>query len=229
MTEPVLRLDQVSKIFRTREIETHALNRVNFAVQRGEYVAISGPSGCGKSTLLAIAGVLDEATSGIVEVAQQRVENLSYAQRSEVRSHHIGYVFQAFHLLAELTAVENVRLALDYRRDMSHRDACQRAADILVEVGLGSRANHFPHQLSGGQQQRVAIARALASRPTLLLADEPTGNLDSASGTEIMDLLDKAHSSGTTICLVTHDHALAARADRRVKMLDGEIVEDVRR
>jgi putative ABC transport system ATP-binding protein len=221
---PLIRMRGITKVFYTEEVETHALAEVNVEITRGEYVAISGPSGCGKTTLLSILGLLDTANSGEYLLAGESVATLGPADRARVRNRQIGFIFQAFNLIGDLTVSENVELPLAYR-DMGAAERKQRVADALERVGMSHRAKHFPAQLSGGQQQRVAVARAVAGDPALLLADEPTGNLDSANGAAVMELLRDLSRNGATICMVTHDHRYAEHADRTVNLFDGRIVD----
>lgn len=220
---PLIHLSAVSKAFLTDDIQTNALSEVDFQVATGEFVSISGPSGCGKSTLLSILGMLDTVSSGQYLFNGLRTEELNEAARAELRSRSIGFVFQSFNLLGDMTILDNVQLPLRYRHDISRRDRERRAVDVLEKVGMGHRMKHFPAQLSGGQQQRVAVARALVGAPSVLLADEPTGNLDSANGDSVMQLLSDLHASGATICMVTHDTRYSTVAERQVVMLDGRI------
>jgi putative ABC transport system ATP-binding protein len=221
----MIRLEKVSKLYRTERIETTALDNVNFAVEKGELVSIMGPSGCGKSTLLNLMGLLDEPTSGRVEIDGRTADNLSDREMARLRNERIGFVFQQFHLISDLSVLDNVEIPLLYRR-MSGRERRKAALAALDRVGLSSRTRHFPSQLSGGQQQRVAIARAVVGRPKVLLADEPTGNLDSQMGDEIMDILESLNrEEGTTIVMVTHDPRLAERTHRTVRLFDGRQVQ----
>lgn len=226
MTKPIINLRNVKKIFLTDEVETHALNDISFAVIEGEYVSIEGPSGCGKSTLLSLLGLLDVITDGLHELAGHQVQGISKNERARIRNREIGFVFQSFNLISDLTVEENVELPLTYRNELSKKQRQEMVKSALTKVDLDHRARHFPSQLSGGQQQRVAIARAIAGNPKIILADEPTGNLDSKNAESVMDLLDKLHSDGATICMVTHDPRSAARAKRKVEMFDGRIVDD---
>jgi putative ABC transport system ATP-binding protein len=221
--DSVIRLKKLQKVFLTDEVETHALADINLEVNRGDYVCIAGPSGCGKSTLLSILGLLEPPSDGEYTMNGRAVANLSFAERARIRNREIGFVFQSFNLIGDLTVFENVELPLKYR-GLSYRERKERSIEALEKVDIAHRANHYPVQLSGGQQQRVAIARALAGRPSILLADEPTGNLDSANGDAVMELLGKLHTEGTTICMVTHDERFAQLAERRVTMLDGRVV-----
>ncbi len=221
----LLRLNGVTKVFSTDEMETHALAGIHLEIRQGEYVSISGPSGCGKSTLLAILGLLDSPTGGNYELKGERVENLKLSERARIRNREIGFIFQAFNLIGDLNVYENVELPLTYRgMPSSERRKCVQ--DALERVGMSHRIKHYPAQLSGGQQQRVAVARALAGRPAILLADEPTGNLDSANGEAVMELLRELHGEGATICMVTHDPRYARMAERGVTLFDGRIVEE---
>jgi putative ABC transport system ATP-binding protein len=220
----LIALDGVSKTFYTDEVETHALSNIHLAIKAGEYVAIAGPSGCGKSTLLAILGLLDSPSNGTYLLKGQPVEGLTLAERARVRNREIGFIFQAFNLIGDLTVYQNVELPLTYR-NMPVADRKKRAQEALERVGMSHRMRHFPSQLSGGQQQRVAVARALAGSPSILLADEPTGNLDSTNGEAVMALLQELHRGGATICMVTHDVRYAKHADRSVHLLDGRVTE----
>jgi putative ABC transport system ATP-binding protein len=219
----LIKLDRVSKTFYTDEVETHALSEIHLEIKPGEYVAIAGPSGCGKSTLLAILGLLDSPSSGAYVLKGQPVETLTLAERARVRNREIGFIFQAFNLIGDLTVYQNVELPLTYR-NMASSERKKRAQEALERVGMSHRMKHFPSQLSGGQQQRVAVARALAGSPSILLADEPTGNLDSANGEAVMALLQELHRGGATICMVTHDPHYAHCAERTFNLLDGRIV-----
>jgi putative ABC transport system ATP-binding protein len=218
--QSLIHLQSVSKVFVTDELETHALEDIQLDIQKGEYVAISGPSGCGKSTLLAILGLLDTPSQGDYVLNGKAASGLNIAERARIRNREIGFIFQAFNLIGDLTVYENVELPLTYR-GMSSAD---RKQDALEKVGMSHRTKHYPSQLSGGQQQRVAVARALAGSPSVLLADEPTGNLDSHNGKQVMELLSDLHKNGATICMVTHDPNYAHMADRTVHMFDGKIV-----
>lgn len=222
----LIRLEGISKVFYTDELETHALDDVHLEIRDGEYVSIAGPSGSGKTTLLSILGLLDTPSSGEYMLAGQQVANLSPADRARVRNRQIGFIFQAFNLIGDLTVFENVELPLTYR-GMTAEERKERVHRSLEQVGLGARANHYPSQLSGGQQQRVAVARAVAGDPAILLADEPTGNLDSQNSESVMNLLKDLHQGGATICMVTHDARYAHQADRTVDLFDGRIVEGV--
>jgi putative ABC transport system ATP-binding protein len=220
---PLIQLQGIRKIFYTEEVETHALSDVDLQIRRGEYVSIAGPSGGGKTTLLSILGLLDAPSEGEYLLDGESVATLSASERAHVRNRQIGFVFQAFNLIGDLTVHENVELPLTYR-GMSAAERKRRVTEALEEVGMSSRAKHYPPQLSGGQQQRVAVARAVAGDPAILLADEPTGNLDSSNGEAVMDLLQELHQNGATICMVTHDPRYAAYADRSVELLDGRVL-----
>jgi len=227
MDPAIIELEGVGKVFFTDEIETHALCDVHLSVRPGEFVSIAGPSGCGKTTLLSILGLLDFATVGEYRLAGRPVSHLDASERSRTRNRHLGFIFQAFNLIGDLTVRENVELPMTYR-PMSASERRRRAMDALDRVGMAHRVNHFPAQLSGGQQQRVAVARAVAGSPLVLLADEPTGNLDSVNGEAVMELLKELHRAGSTICMVTHDPRYAAYANRRVHLFDGRITEEER-
>ena len=221
---PVIQLEGITKIFATDEVETHALSNVNVAIPRGEYVAIAGPSGCGKSTLLSILGLLDSPTHGSYALNSRPVATLKTSERARVRNREIGFIFQSFNLIGDLTVFENVELPLTYR-GMRPAERRKRVGEALERVGMAHRAKHVPSQLSGGQQQRVAVARAVAGEPVILLADEPTGNLDSKSGEAVMNLLHELHQNGATICMVTHDPRYARHAERTIHLFDGKIVD----
>jgi putative ABC transport system ATP-binding protein len=223
--ETLIQLDGVSKIFFTDELETHALASIDLQIKKGEYLAIAGPSGCGKSTLLAILGLLDSPTEGNYSLNGQPVASLKLSDRSRIRNREIGFIFQAFNLIGDLTVYENVELPLTYR-GMGSAERKEKVQSAMDRVGMAHRAKHYPAQLSGGQQQRVAVARALVGDPMILLADEPTGNLDSKNGDSVMDLLRDIHSSGATICMVTHDPRYANHAERTVHLFDGKIVNE---
>jgi putative ABC transport system ATP-binding protein len=223
--QTLIHLEAVSKVFVTDELETHALEDIQLDIQKGEYVSISGPSGCGKSTLLAILGLLDTPTQGNYVLNGKPASGLNIAERARIRNREIGFIFQAFNLIGDLTVYENVELPLTYR-GMSSADRKKAVHDALERVGMSHRLKHYPSQLSGGQQQRVAVARALAGSPSVLLADEPTGNLDSHNGRQVMELLGELHKNGATICMVTHDPNYAHMADRTVHMFDGKIVTE---
>jgi putative ABC transport system ATP-binding protein len=223
--EALIRLDNVSKVFVTDEVETHALSGIHFHVRKGEYLSIAGPSGCGKSTLLAILGLLDTPSDGVYYLDGKPVTGLKMSERARIRNREIGFIFQAFNLIGDLTVYENVELPLTYR-GMPSSERKKRVQDALERVGMSHRMKHYPSQLSGGQQQRVAVARALSGDPLILLADEPTGNLDSANGEAVMNLLRELHRAGSTICMVTHDPRYAEFADRTIRLFDGRIVEE---
>ncbi len=224
MSEPLIHMKGIRKVFYTDELETHALADVHFEIAKGEYVAIAGPSGCGKTTLLAILGLLDTPSSGDYRISGTPVGQLAPADRARVRNREIGFIFQAFNLIGDLTVWENVELPLTYR-EMDAAERKERVQKALERVGMTHRAKHYPPQLSGGQQQRVAVARAVAGDPAILLADEPTGNLDSKNGEAVMDLLRELHGNGSTICMVTHDARYAQHADRTVQLFDGRVLE----
>jgi putative ABC transport system ATP-binding protein len=224
---PLIRLDAVTKVFLTDEVETHALSGSHLDIRDGEYISIAGPSGCGKSTLLSILGLLDTPSNGSYALKGGEVANLSFADRARIRNREIGFIFQSFNLIGDLTVFENVELPLTYR-GMGAGDRKTLVTQALDRVGMAHRAKHLPSQLSGGQQQRVAVARALAGKPSILLADEPTGNLDSRNGEAVMNLLKELHAGGATICMVTHDERFAQHADRTVHLFDGRVVEDSR-
>ena len=223
---PLVAMNRISRIFHTEEVETHALSGVDFTLERGQYVAISGPSGCGKSTLLSILGLLDSPTSGTYALAGVAVQEIDLRERARIRNREIGFIFQAFNLIGDLTVFDNVELPLTYRSGLSRAERRERVEDALERVGMTARARHFPAQLSGGHQQRVEVARALVGTPSILLADEPTGNLDSRNGDAVMALLQELHAAGATICMVTHDPRYANLAQRRVFMLDGRVVDE---
>jgi putative ABC transport system ATP-binding protein len=223
--QPLIKLDGVTKVFLTDEVETHALASIQVEIGKGEYVAIAGPSGCGKSTLLSILGLLDSPTEGSYSLNGRPVAELAASERARVRNREIGFIFQSFNLIGDLTVFENVELPLTYR-GMRAAERRERANAALERVGMAHRAKHLPSQLSGGQQQRVAVARAVAGEPLILLADEPTGNLDSRSGEAVMGLLRELHQSGATICMVTHDPRYAAHADRSIHLFDGRVVDE---
>ena len=224
-TAPLIHMSDLKKIFYTDEIETHALAGVDLDINKGEYVSIAGPSGCGKSTLLSILGLLDTPTTGEYVMSDSPVQNLSLSERARIRNREVGFIFQSFNLIGDLTVYENVELPLTYR-GMSSGERRRRVTDALERVGMAHRAKHLPSQLSGGQQQRVAVARAVAGQPSILLADEPTGNLDSTNGEAVMELLSELHRDGATICMVTHDSRYAHHADRIVHLFDGQIVKE---
>ena len=222
---PLIKLEGIKKIFFTDEVETHALADIHLEVKEGEYLAIAGPSGCGKTTLLSILGLLDTPTDGTYLLDGQPVSGLSAADRARVRNRQIGFIFQAFNLIGDLTVYENVELPLTYR-GMDGAERRRRVTEALERVGMSHRMKHYPSQLSGGQQQRVAVARAVAGQPLILLADEPTGNLDSTNGEAVMELLRELHRGGATICMVTHDARYAQHAERAIHLFDGRVVEE---
>jgi putative ABC transport system ATP-binding protein len=222
--DALIKLAGVSKVFLTDEVETHALAGVEMAIGRGEYVSIAGPSGCGKSTLLSILGLLDTPSKGEYTLNSRPVADLPPSERARVRNREIGFIFQSFNLIGDLSVFENVELPLTYR-GMGSSERRQRTTAALERVGMAHRAKHLPSQLSGGQQQRVAVARAVAGEPLILLADEPTGNLDSKSGEAVMDLMKELHSAGATICMVTHDPRYARHAQRSIHLFDGKVIE----
>ncbi|MFW6201893.1 MAG: ABC transporter ATP-binding protein [Gemmatimonadota bacterium] len=221
----LIRLEGVKKIFYTEEVETHALSDIHLDIARGEFVSIAGPSGCGKTTLLSILGLLDTPTEGQYLLDGEPVARLSASDRARIRNQAVGFIFQAFNLIGDLTVYENVELPLTYR-GMPGSERKERVRAALERVGMSHRLNHYPSQLSGGQQQRVAVARAIVGRPKILLADEPTGNLDSGNGEAVMELLNELHDDGATICMVTHDPRYAQFAQRQIHLFDGQIVED---
>ncbi|MDA1080062.1 MAG: ABC transporter ATP-binding protein [Gemmatimonadetes bacterium] len=223
--EVLIKLEGIKKVFYTDEVETHALADIHLDILEGEYVAISGPSGCGKTTLLSILGLLDTPSEGQYTLAGEPVAGLSAADRARVRNRQIGFIFQAFNLIGDLTVYENVELPLTYR-GMSAPERKERVQKALERVEMSHRMKHYPAQLSGGQQQRVAVARAVAGDPAILLADEPTGNLDSQNGEHVMELLGELHKGGATICMVTHDPRYAQHADREIHVFDGKVVDE---
>ena len=222
---PLIRLEGVKKVFSTGRVDTHALDGIDLEIHAGEYVSIAGPSGCGKSTLLSILGLLDTASDGVYQLHDQPVTKLKASQRALVRNREIGFIFQSFNLIGDLTVYENVELPLTYR-GMRPAERKTRILTALERVGMSQRATHLPNQLSGGEQQRVAVARAVAGEPSILLADEPTGNLDSKNGESVMELLRALHQSGATICMVTHDARYASHAERTIYLFDGRVVEE---
>ncbi len=222
----IIELEDLSKVFFTDEVETHALSGIHLTIDAGEYVSISGPSGCGKSTLLSILGLLDSPTTGRYRLNGHGVEQLSQSEQAGIRNREVGFIFQAFNLIGDLTVIENVELPLTYRTGITARQRRERALASLERVDMAHRLNHYPSQLSGGQQQRVAVARALVGEPAILLADEPTGNLDSRNGEQVMLLLNELHAAGATICMVTHDPRYASFAERQIYMYDGQIVDE---
>ena len=225
MGQSLISLDALSKVFYTEEVETHALSNINLGIGSGEFVSIAGPSGCGKTTLLSILGLLDSPTGGKYLLDGEPVENLSASQRAKIRNQAIGFIFQAFNLIGDLTVYENVELPLTYR-GMPGAERKERVQEALERVGMAHRMSHYPSQLSGGQQQRVAVARAIVGKPLILLADEPTGNLDSKNGNAVMELLHELHGDGATICMVTHDPRYAHAAQRAIHLFDGQIVDE---
>ncbi len=230
MTAPsadaLIRMEGIKKIFYTDEVETHALADIHMEIRPGEYVSIAGPSGCGKTTLLSILGLLDTPTDGTYMLSGENVSNLSAADRARIRNRQIGFIFQAFNLIGDLTVYENVELPLTYR-GMATAERRKRVQEALERVGMSHRMKHYPSQLSGGQQQRVAVARAVAGDPAILLADEPTGNLDSTNGEAVMELLRELHRGGATICMVTHDPRYSRHADRQIHLFDGRVVDEM--
>src|SRR3954466_7621344 len=222
----LIHLENVTKVFYTDEVETHALSGIHLDITEGEYIAMAGPSGCGKSTLLSILGLLDSPTDGIYQLNSKPVQGLDFADRARIRNQEIGFIFQSFNLIGDLTVYENVELPLTYRQRMPSADRKTRVMESLERVGMAHRIRHYPSQLSGGQQQRVAVARALAGHPSILLADEPTGNLDSRNGEAVMELLQNLHREGATICMVTHDQRFAKHAQREVHLFDGKVVAE---
>jgi putative ABC transport system ATP-binding protein len=223
--QSLIHLDGVTKVFFTDEVETHALAGIHLEIKSGEYIAIAGPSGCGKSTLLSILGLLDSPTEGRYVLNGKEVADLPLSERARVRNREIGFIFQSFNLIGDLNVYENVELPLTYR-GMKSTERKERVMAALEKVGMAHRAKHLPSQLSGGQQQRVAVARAVAGSPSILLADEPTGNLDSKNGEAVMELLRELHREGATICMVTHDPRYARHADRSIHLFDGRVVEE---
>ena len=223
--KPLIHLKDLEKVFYTEEVETHALSGISLDIQSGEFVSIAGPSGCGKTTLLSILGLLDSPTGGKYLLDGEPVENLSAGQRAKIRNQAIGFIFQAFNLIGDLTVYENVELPLTYR-GMGGSERKERVQAALERVGMAHRMGHYPSQLSGGQQQRVAVARAIVGKPLILLADEPTGNLDSKNGNAVMDLLHELHDEGATICMVTHDPRYADVAERQIHLFDGQVVSE---
>ena len=221
----LIHLEGIKKVFTTDEVETHALSDIHLSIQEGEFISIAGPSGCGKSTLLSILGLLDTPTGGAYTLNGKAVAGLNLSERARIRNHEIGFIFQSFNLIGDLTVFENVELPLVYR-GMSPGERRTRVMEALEEVGMSHRAKHLPNQLSGGQQQRVAVARAVGGRPSILLADEPTGNLDSTNGDAVMELLKTLHQRGSTICMVTHDTRFIHHADRTVHLFDGRVSEE---
>jgi len=225
MADSLIHLEGVTKVFYTEEVETHALSGIHLKIMPGEYVSIAGPSGCGKSTLLSILGLLDTPTDGEYVLNGKKVANLSLSERARIRNREVGFVFQAFNLIGDLTVYENVELPLTYRGTPS-AERKKKVQEALERVGMAHRMKHYPAQLSGGQQQRVAVARAVVGDPSILLADEPTGNLDSSNGEAVMNLLKELHAAGSTVCMVTHDPRYARHAERSIQLFDGRVVEE---
>ena len=223
--EILINVEDLHKVFVTEEVETHALSGVHLKIRKGEYIAIAGPSGCGKSTLLSILGLLDSPTEGNYLLNNSHVADLTASQRARIRNREVGFIFQSFNLIGDLTVYENVELPLTYQK-MPKAKRKERVQTALEKVSMAHRMKHYPAQLSGGQQQRVAVARAIVTEPSILLADEPTGNLDSANGDIVMEMLSDLHKSGATICMVTHDPRYAAHAKRTIHLFDGRVVED---
>jgi putative ABC transport system ATP-binding protein len=221
----LIHVEDLHKVFVTEEVETHALSGIHLDIKKGEYIAIAGPSGCGKSTLLSILGLLDSPTKGSYELNGHAAADLSASQRARIRNREVGFIFQSFNLIGDLTVYENVELPLTYQK-MPKAERKRRVQNALERVSMAHRMKHYPAQLSGGQQQRVAVARAIVTNPSILLADEPTGNLDSANGDIVMDMLHDLHKAGSTICMVTHDPRYASHAKRKVHLFDGKVVEE---
>jgi putative ABC transport system ATP-binding protein len=226
-SDTLIKMEGVKKVFLTDEVETHALEEIHLEIKKGQYISIAGPSGCGKSTLLSILGLLDSPSDGAYLLNGQPVAKLTISERTRIRNREIGFIFQAFHLIGDLTVYENVELPLTYR-GTSAAERKQKVQQALERVGMAHRLRHYPSQLSGGQQQRVAVARALVGDPLILMADEPTGNLDSKNGEAVMELLRDLHRNGATICMVTHDQRYADFAERTIHLFDGRIVEETR-
>jgi len=226
MSNTLIKLENIEKVFYTEDVETHALSKISLTINKGEYVSISGPSGCGKSTLLSLLGLLDTNTGGKYQLAEHDVSNISKQQRAKIRNTEIGFIFQSFNLISDLDVEENVELPLTYRNDLDKKQRKEMVKNALLQVDMAHRSKHFPSQLSGGQQQRVAVARAIAGNPSIILADEPTGNLDSKNAAAVMALLDELHAKGATICMVTHDPRSAEQAHRNIEILDGHVVSD---
>ncbi|HET6840579.1 MAG TPA: ABC transporter ATP-binding protein [Candidatus Angelobacter sp.] len=225
--QTLIKLNNATKVFYTDEVETHALAGIYLDICKGEYVSIAGPSGCGKSTLLSILGLLDSPTDGTYILNDRPVQGLNFSERARIRNQEIGFIFQSFNLIGDLTVYENVELPLTYR-SMPSSERKRRVQESLEKVGMAHRMKHYPAQLSGGQQQRVAVARALAGSPSILLADEPTGNLDSHNGEAVMELLKQLHQEGATICMVTHDTRFTKHAERTIHLFDGKVVEETK-
>ncbi len=226
MNAPLIRVEHLKKIFYSSEVETLALADINLTLFDGEYVAITGPSGCGKTTLLSILGLLDTPTEGSYELSGVNISDLKKSKRAQIRNQHIGFIFQSFNLISDLSVRENVELPLTYQKGVKAKERKQRALEVLEKVDMAHRRDHFTNQLSGGQQQRVAVARALVTNPDFLLADEPTGNLDSKNASRVLELLKKLNQEGTTICMVTHDPRSASAAKRNIRIIDGMVVEN---
>ncbi len=226
MSNTLIKLENIQKVFLTDEVETHALADITLTINKGEYVSISGPSGCGKSTLLSLLGLLDASTEGLYQLAEHNVSNISKKERARIRNMEIGFIFQSFNLISDLDVEENIELPLTYRKDLNKAQRTKMVANALEKVNMSHRAKHYPSQLSGGQQQRIAVARAIAGNPSIILADEPTGNLDSKNAEAVMELLDVLHAEGATICMVTHDPRSAQRAARNIDILDGQVISD---
>ena len=224
----LINLTNIGKTFLTEEIETRALNNIHLTINEGEYVSLSGQSGCGKSTLLSLLGLLDVPTTGQYHLSGKDVSSLNRDQRANIRSQQVGFVFQSFNLISDLTLFENVMLPLTYQKGMSKSEMEKKVSEVLDKVEMNHRKNHFPSQLSGGQQQRAAVARALVNDPKIILADEPTGNLDSVNAESVLTLLDQLHRDGATICMVTHDPESAQRAERNLEMFDGQLIKDIK-
>ncbi len=224
-TQSLLKLEGVQKVFYTDEVETHALDNIHLEIETGEFVSIAGPSGCGKSTLLSILGLLDSPSNGNYWLNGKSVDGLSLSERARIRNREVGFIFQSFNLIGDLSVYENVELPLTYR-GMPAAERKKNVTESLERVGMAHRAKHLPSQLSGGQQQRVAVARAIVGQPLILMADEPTGNLDSKNGDAVMELMRELHQGGATICMVTHDQRFARHADRTIHLFDGTIVEE---
>lgn len=225
-SKPLIKLTNSCKVFYTQELETHALSKINLQILEGEFVSIAGPSGCGKSTLLSILGLLDDCTEGEFHLKGQSVNTLSASEKAKLRNKEMGFVFQSFNLISDLTVEENVALPLTYRKEFSKNEIKERVSNALGKVNMVNRTSHYPSQLSGGQQQRVAVARAIVGSPSIIFADEPTGNLDSKNAQAVMDLFKSLHEQGATICMVTHDQANAHLAQRVIELFDGKLVDD---